>query len=269
MPARAVQGIGAAAMFATGLALLAQEFRGKERGTAFGIWGAVTGAAVAMGPLVGGALTDGLGWESIFFVNVPVGIAAFVLTITRVQDAHDGNPGVKVDFIGFLSFSASLFLLIFALVRGNISGWSSGTIVGSLVGLAALMIIFFVSQKVQENPMLDLKLFKGPTFIGASVAALTLSGSIFALFLYITLYFQDVLGYSPLDTGLRFLPTTVLSFFVAAAAGKACAHLPVRWLMTVGLLPHLNRSCSSMHFTVKTDSSWIPICWASALPDSV
>ena len=101
MPHAPVQGIGAAAMFATGLALLAQEFRGKERGTAFGIWGAVTGAAVAVGPLVGGALTDGLGWESIFFVNVPVGIAAFVLTITRVQDAHEETLALRSILLAF------------------------------------------------------------------------------------------------------------------------------------------------------------------------
>ena len=177
-------------MFATALALLAQEFQGKERGTAFGIWGAVTGAAVAIGPLVGGALTDGLGWESIFFINVPVGIFALILTILKVDDAHEKGADVNIDFVGFISFSVALFLFIYALVRGNIDGWSSGTILGSFIGFAVLMTVFIVSQVRGKQPMLDLKLFKVPTFIGASAAALTLSGSVFALFLYITLYFK-------------------------------------------------------------------------------
>jgi EmrB/QacA subfamily drug resistance transporter len=255
---RAFQGIGGAAMFATALALLAQEFRGKERGTAFGVWGAVTGAAVAIGPLVGGALTDGLGWQSIFYVNVPVGIIAFALTVIKVRDAHDGRPGVKVDYVGFVTFSVSLFLLIYALVRGNLDGWSSGPIVGSFIGAAALMAVFLVSQKMQKHPMLDLALFKRPTFIGASAAALTLSGSIFALFLYITLYFQEVLGYKPFDTGLRFLPTTMISFVVAAVAGKASAHLPVKWLMTIGL-SLITIGLFAMRFLIHADSSWLAI----------
>jgi len=233
---RAAQGVGAAAMFATALALLAQEFHGAERGTAFGIWGAVTGAAVAVGPLIGGALTDSLGWESIFFVNVPVGLIAIGLTAWQVRDSHVPRPGARVDWLGLITFSVALFCLILALIQGNDKGWGSSEIVGLLVAAGILLGAFVAIEATVRQPMLDLKLFRKPTFIGASAAAFTLSASIFSLFLYVTLYFQNVLGFAPLATGLRFLPTTLLSFVVAAVAGKASAHLPVRALMGFGLL---------------------------------
>lgn len=232
---RGFQGIGAAAMFATALALLAQEFRGKERGTAFGVWGAVTGAGVAVGPLVGGVLTDGLGWESIFFVNIPVGLIALVMTILKVSDTHEPREGSRVDWIGFVSFSVALFCLIYALVRGGAQGWTSSTILGALVIAGVLLITFTIAEIKQERPMFDFALFKKPTFIGASAAAFAISASIFSLFLYITLYFQNILHYSPTATGVRFLPTTMISFVIAAMAGKASAHLPVKGLMTTGL----------------------------------
>ena len=234
--ARGVQGIGAAAMFATALALIGQEFHGKERGTAFGLWGATTGAAVAVGPVIGGALTHGIGWEWIFLVNIPVGVVAFALTAWKVPSHSGKRHVVRVDVAGLLTFSIGLFLLIFGLVRGNLDGWGSGRIVFCLFGSVALLVSFVVIELRSKSPMLDMSLFKVPTFVGASVAAFGLSASIFALFLYITLYFQNVLQYDPLQTGIRFLPVTVLSFVVAAMAGKASAHLPVKGLMGVGLL---------------------------------
>src|SRR5580700_2442106 len=135
---RAAQGVGGAIMFATSLALIAQAFQGKERGTAFGIYGAVIGGAVAVGPLIGGAITSGLGWRWIFFLNVPVGVVAIFLTLTRVQESKEPNHR-RVDWIGFVTFSAALFMLVFALVRGNADGWGSTLIVGLLVGAAVLL----------------------------------------------------------------------------------------------------------------------------------
>jgi len=255
---RAFQGVGAAAMFATALALLAQEFRGKERGTAFGIWGAVTGAGVAVGPLIGGVLTDHLGWESIFFVNIPVGIIALAITMWKVRDTHEVHAGSRVDWVGFVTFSVALFSLIYALVRGGANGWTSGSIIGALVLAAVLLIIFVIAELKQERPMLDFSLFKKPTFIGASAAAFTLSASIFSLFLYITLYFQNILPYTPTETGVRFLPTTIISFVIAAMAGKASAHLPVKGLLTVGLLL-IAIGLFLIGKLVHTDSSWIAI----------
>jgi EmrB/QacA subfamily drug resistance transporter len=233
--ARAVQGTGGAMMFSTSLALIAEAFQGRDRGTAFGVFGAVTGAAVAVGPVVGGLITSGIGWQWIFFVNVPIGIAAVFITVTQVKDSRDPNAR-GVDWFGLVSFSGALFLLVYALVQGNEKGWGSTEILGLLAGAAVLLIGFLIAEHVQERPMLDLALFRRPAFTGASLTAFTLSASFFAMFLYLTLYIQDVLGYSPIQAGLRFLPTTLLSFAVAPVAGKLSVRVPVRLLLGSGLL---------------------------------
>jgi EmrB/QacA subfamily drug resistance transporter len=231
---RAFQGVGGAVMFATALALIAQEFHGRERGTALGIWGATIGGAVAIGPLIGGVLTDGLSWQWIFYVNVPIGIAAVVLTLTKLQESRDPNAR-GIDWWGAVTFSASLFLLVFGLIRANDDGWGSARIVGCLVASTALLVAFVLVERRRERPMLDLTLFRKPTFAGASIAAFTLSASMFAMFLYLTLYIQNVLGYSPLEAGVRFLPITVLSFVAAPISGRLSARVPVRALLFVGL----------------------------------
>jgi EmrB/QacA subfamily drug resistance transporter len=232
--ARGVQGIGGAAMFATSLALLASAFHGRERGTAVGIWGATIGAAVAIGPLVGGVLTESVGWESIFYINVPIGIGAIYIALTRVAESKDPNAGPP-DWLGLVTFSGGLFLLIFALVRGNPEGWGSPLIVGFLIGAVVLLVAFVVVEARIASPMLDLALFRVPTFCGASIAAFVLSAGMFSMFLYITLYFQNGLGYSPLQAGLRFLPLSLLSFFAAPLAGRLSARVPIRVLIGGGL----------------------------------
>jgi EmrB/QacA subfamily drug resistance transporter len=233
--ARAAQGVGGAVMFATSLALIAQAFSGKERGTAFGIYGAVVGGAVAVGPLVGGAITSGIGWRWIFFVNVPIGIVAVTITLARVQGSRDPNER-RIDWIGFVSFSSALFMLVFALVRGPDDGWGSPLITGLLIGSLLLISIFLLAEWRQSDPMLDLTLFKRPAMVGVSLAAFTIAASIFALFLYLTLYLQDDLGYGPLQAGLRFLPITLLAFAVAPFAGKLTVRVQARFLLGTGLL---------------------------------
>jgi EmrB/QacA subfamily drug resistance transporter len=232
--ARALQGVGGAFMFATSLALLASAYRGRDRGTAFGLWGATTGAAVAIGPLVGGVLTEGIGWEAIFFVNVPIGIAAIALTLALVEESKDPEAG-GLDVPGTVLFSASLFALIFGLIRGNAEGWGSPLIVAALGGSAALMAAFVVAERRNPQPMLDLALFRKAPFVGASVAAFVLSASMFAMFLYLTLYIQNILGYSALESGVRFMPVTLLSFAVAPVSGKFAERLGVRWFIAGGL----------------------------------
>jgi EmrB/QacA subfamily drug resistance transporter len=233
--ARAVQGTGGAAMFATSLALLASAFHGRERGTAVGIWGATIGAAVAIGPLVGGVLTEGIGWEAIFYVNIPIGIGAIYISLTKVAESRDPNAGPN-DWPGLITFSAALFLLIFALVRGNPEGWESTLIVSFLIGAGVLLVLFVAVELRSAHPMFDLALFRVPTFGGASIAAWALSASLFSMFLYITLYIQNSLGYSPLQAGLRFLPLSLLSFFVAPVAGRLSARVPIRALIGTGML---------------------------------
>jgi EmrB/QacA subfamily drug resistance transporter len=250
---RAIQGIGGSAMLATSLALLAQAFHGRERGTAFGIFGATIGGAVAIGPLLGGALTDGIGWEWIFFVNIPVGIAAVFVSLTRVDESRDPR-GAAIDWPGLVTFSAALFMLVFALVRGNAEGWGSTPIVALLVGSAVLLVAFVLIERSRERPMLDLHLFRNPTFVGASAVAFAQSAAMFAMFLYLMLYIQNVLGYEPFDAGLRFLPFTLLSFFVAPVAGRLAVRIPVRLLLGTGLtLVGLGLLWMS---TVDVDSDW-------------
>jgi EmrB/QacA subfamily drug resistance transporter len=231
---RGLQGIGGAGMFATSLALIGQEFQGKDRATAFGVWGATIGGAVAIGPLVGGVITESLGWEWIFFVNVPIGIVAMVLTERKVRNVFAEKPE-PIDVPGLVTFSASLFLFIFALIRGNPEGWGSPVILACLIGAAVLMGVFITIQVRSRYPMLDLTLFRNPAFNGVSAVAFCLSGGMFALFLYITIYFQGVLDYSPLEAGLRFLPLTVLGFVVAPIAGALSNRVAIRILLGTGL----------------------------------
>src|SRR3954447_790369 len=232
---RALQGVGGAAMFATALALIAQEFEGRERAQAIGIWGATVGGAVAVGPLVGGVLTDAFGWEWIFFVNVPIGVGAILLTETRLANvkATDTQP---IDWAGLVTFSLSLFALIFGLLRGNAEGWGSAQILASLIGAVVLMAAFVIIERRRPSAMLDLKLFRVPAFGGVSIVAWALSAGMFAMFLYLTLYIQDVLDFTPLQAGLRFLPVTLLSFFVAPIAGNMLNRWPARMLLGVGLI---------------------------------
>jgi EmrB/QacA subfamily drug resistance transporter len=231
---RALQGVGGAFMFATSLALLASAYQGHDRGTALGVWGATTGAAVAVGPLVGGVLVQAIGWEAIFFVNLPIGIGALALTLARVEESRDPSQG-RLDWPGTITFSLALFGLVFGLIRGNPEGWN-GAIIACLVGSAVLLIAFVVIELRSQYPMLDLRLFRNPTFDGASIAAFVLSASMFAMFLYLTLYIQNILGYTALESGLRFLPVTVLSFVVAPVSGKLAQRLGVRWFLSGGLL---------------------------------
>jgi EmrB/QacA subfamily drug resistance transporter len=251
---RGAQGIGGAIMFATSLALIAQAFSGKERGTAIGVYGAVVGGAVAIGPLIGGAITSGIGWRWIFFVNIPIGVIAVIITMTKVENAKF-STGRKIDWLGFVTFTASLFLLVYALVQGNAKGWGSTYIVSMLVGSAVLMAIFIVGEWLQKDPMLDLHLYQRPAMVGVSLGSFTLSASIFAMFLYLTLYMQTVLGYSPFQAGLRFLPLTMLAFLAAPIAGKLTVRVQARLMMGLGLLL-VALSCELMSH-VHATSSWL------------
>jgi EmrB/QacA subfamily drug resistance transporter len=251
--ARGLQGVGGAVMFACSLALLAQEFQGRERGTAYGVWGATISAAAAVGPLVGGGLTEGLGWEYIFFINVPVGALAILMGVLRLADSRDPEA-THIDWAGLLTFSASLFLLVLALIRGNTEGWGSPLILGELVASAALFATFLFVELRQERPMFDVTLFRKPTFGGVSIAAFALSASLFAMFLYITLYLQNILGYSPLQTGVRFLPVTGLGLVLAPVAGRLAARMSPRWFLGGGIAL-VAAGLSVMH-GVGANSSW-------------
>ncbi|MGH2911653.1 MAG: MFS transporter [Solirubrobacteraceae bacterium] len=231
---RALQGVGGAVMFAVSLALLAQEWRGAERATATAIYGATIGIAVALGPLVGGALTQAIGWESIFFLNIPVGIAAIAVTVLKVTESRD-ETARGVDWGGTFTFSAANGLLVLALLRGNDEGWTSGLILGLLAAAIVLFAVFVAIELRVDRPMLPLSLFRSRAFTGAQITAFTLSGSMFALFLYITLYMQEIEHLSPLQAGLRYLPFTVGSFFVAGGTASLEGKVAPRVMLAGGL----------------------------------
>src|SRR6201989_312286 len=166
--ARAAQGIGGAGMFAVSLAIISQEFFGRERGTAFGIWGATVGAAVAIGPLVGGALTTYVGWRGIFFVNVPIGIACVAVGMRVLHETRDDQAG-RFDAPGLVTLTGGLFALVLGLLRGSDWGWSSGRVIGLFAAATVLLVSFAFVELRQESPMLDSRLFKVPAFTGGQV----------------------------------------------------------------------------------------------------
>ena len=231
--ARAVQGVGGAIMFATSLALLADAFRGRDRGTAFGIFGAVTGAAVAVGPVLGGAITSGLSWRWVFFVNLPVGVATFAVTLLRVPESRDPRAA-RPDFAGFATFSLGLAALVLGLIRSTADGWTSPVVTGSLAASAALLCAFVAVEARSAAPMLDLKLLRVPTFDGGLAAAFAISASLFSLLTYLVIYVQNILGLSPVATGVRFLPLTAAIFVTAGVAGRLTSHVPRRALIGPG-----------------------------------
>jgi EmrB/QacA subfamily drug resistance transporter len=232
---RSAQGVGGAIMFATSLALLAQTFHGRERGVAFGAWGAVTGVAVALGPILGGVISSGIDWRGIFLVNVPIGMVAIVITVTRVIESRADDVH-RPDWVGFILLTVGLVVLVYGLTEAGETSWGSTRVLACLATGGAVLIGFLVTESLVEHPMFDLSLFRVPTFVGGSLAAFCMNASLFSVLLYLVLYLQDLLGYSPLDTGLRLLLTSGATLVAATIAGRLSGHVPVRWLIGPGLL---------------------------------
>ncbi len=232
---RALQGVGGAIMFSVSLALLADSFRGKDRGVAFGVWGAITGLAVAIGPLVGGALTSGLSWRWIFFVNLPVGLVAIGIVVTKVAESR-ALYAHRPDWFGFGLFTLALASLVYGLIESNERSFDDARVIFCLTAAVVLMVAFVVVELRGKHPMFDLTLFRLPTFCGGSVAAFGMSASIFAMLLYLVLYLQDILGYSALQTGVRLLVASGGIIATSTIAGRLSSHVPVRLLIGPGLL---------------------------------
>lgn len=232
---RGVQGLGGAVLFAVGPALIGQEYQGKDRGKAFGIFGGVVGLSIAFGPLIGGALTDGLGWRWIFLVNVPVGLVALGISLLRMREWRQ-ESATALDWWGLVLFSGALSLLVLGLLRGETEGWGSAPIVAMFAGAGVLLLVFTAVERQRgEHAMLQLSLFRNVTFNGVSaVTLLCAAATMSAIFLLVS-YVQNVLAFSPWETGLRFLPLTLTLFVAAAAAGSLTTRVPQRLLMGVSL----------------------------------
>jgi EmrB/QacA subfamily drug resistance transporter len=233
--ARAVQGVGAAMMFASSLTILTDAFpRGQERAKAFAAYGATIGAAFAVGPLVGGALTSSVSWRAVFYINLPLGLATVAAAFAWVRESRDPSPR-KIDWRGQATLTAGMFLLVLALLRGNTDGWSSPRIVLELGAGALLLALFVLIEHRVSEPMLPLRYFRRRDFSAAQLAAFSISASFFAIFLYTTLYLQEVLGLSPIETGLVYLPGTILVFVVSGASAQVSRRIAPGALIVVGL----------------------------------
>ena len=232
---RSAQGVGGAIMFATSLALLGQSFRGKDRGVAFGVWGAITGVSTALGPVLGGVIVSDWSWRGIFLVNVPIGVLAVALTWWRVEESKSPHP-TPPDWAGFVLLTLGLVSLVYGLIRAGENSWSdTGVIVCLAVGVVALAA-FIAAERRIAHPMFDLSLLRTPTFAGGSIAAFAMNGSLYAVLLYLVIYLQDILGFSAQDAGLRLAIISAAQLVTATIAGRVSEHVPVRWLIGPGLL---------------------------------
>ena len=232
---RALQGVGGAIMFAVSLALLADAFRGKDRGVAFGVWGAITGLAVAIGPLLGGILTSGISWRWIFFVNAPIGVGALIITIIRVSESRQARAS-RPDWLGFVFFTGALASLVYALIESSRRSFTDQLVLTFFAVAFVLLCTFVLVELRSARPMFDLNLFRLPTFSGGLVAAFGLSASIFSMLLYLVLYLQDILGYSALQTGVRLTVISGGILVTATIAGRLSSRVPVRLLIGPGLI---------------------------------
>jgi EmrB/QacA subfamily drug resistance transporter len=233
--ARIVQGVGAALMNPATLSIISATFPPHQRGTAIGIWAGVSALALAIGPLVGGLLTQHIDWSWIFFVNVPVGVLAIVASFLFIDESRDTSAEQRLDLPGLVTSGVGLFALTYALIEANTYGWSSGRIVGAFVLAAVCLAAFVVLERRQRLPMLDLSLFRSGTYAGANLVVLLVALAMFGVFFYVSLYMQNVLGYSAVQAGAAFLPMTLLIIVMAPIAGKTSDRYGSRWLMTAGM----------------------------------
>jgi len=217
--ARAVQGLGGAAMFATTFALLNSSYTGRDRGTAYGMWGAVTGASAAIGPILGGLLTQGISWRWIFFVNLPVSVIAIVLTLRVLHDNHEPVKA-RVDVFGIATFTGAAGCAAYALIKANEDGWAGVASWGTMLAAAVLLTAFIVIEKRIAQPMLDLALMRNRSFVGILIAATLLSFAAFSAFTYTSIWLQSVLGLTPIEAGLTGLPLSFMAFATSAAIGR-------------------------------------------------
>jgi EmrB/QacA subfamily drug resistance transporter len=260
--ARGVQGAGGAAMFATTIALLNSSYTGRDRGTAFGIWGAVAGGAAAAGPVIGGLLTEGLSWRWIFFVNLPVSVIAIVMTL-RVIDPDQARGGfrgglrgvLRLDLAGLATFTVGAAAITLGLIRSSEHGWGTASTIALLAGGVAMLAVFAVVESQVARPLIEPALFRRPTFSGIMVVALLLNAAAFAYLAYSSLWLQTVLGLSPVRAGLLgSAPLSAAAFVVSALIGRFLHASNPRWIIGGGML--LVGAGALLQATLNSHSGW-------------
>ena len=233
--ARVVQGVGAALLNPATLSIIAATFPARERGAAIGIWAGVAALALAIGPFVGGVLTETVGWSSIFYINVPIGIVAIAASFLFIDESRDRSEEQRLDLPGLLSSGLGLFALTFGLIEANTYGWTSPRIVGAFAVAAIALVSFVFLELRQRRPMVDLGLFRSATFTGANLVVLLVALAMFGVFFFLSLYMQNILGYSAIRAGAAFLPMTLLIITIAPLAGRLSDRVGSRWLLAFGM----------------------------------
>jgi len=233
--ARVVQGAGAALMNPATLSIITATFPPRQRGMAIGIWAGVSALALAIGPLLGGVITQHISWGWIFFINVPVGILAIVVARLVIQESRDTSAEQRLDLPGLLTSAIGLFALTYALIEANSYGWTSARILSLFAATVIGLALFVALELRQRIPMLDLSLFRNATFAGANAVMLLVALAMFGVFFYVSLYMQNVLHYSPTQAGATFLPMTLCIVFLAPIAGRMTDRLGPRWLIGAGM----------------------------------
>jgi EmrB/QacA subfamily drug resistance transporter len=234
--ARVVQGVGAALMNPATLSIITVTFPPRQRGTAIGIWAGISALALAIGPLVGGLITEHINWNWIFYINVPIGVIAILAAYLFIDESRDMSQEQRPDIPGLFTSALGLFALSYALIEANQYGWTSGRIIGAFVVAAVSLGAFVFLELHQRLPMLDLSLFRNVGFTGANTVMLLVGLAMFGVFFYVSLYVQQVLGYSPTQAGAAFLPWTLLIILVAPQAGRLSDRIGPRPLVTTGLV---------------------------------
>ncbi|MDX6671397.1 MAG: hypothetical protein QOI91_1760 [Solirubrobacteraceae bacterium] len=233
---RAVQGIGAALMMPATLSIITNAFPPHERGKAIGTWAGVSALALAIGPVLGGFLTESVSWRAIFFLNLPVAAGAVAVTLFAAHESRDETVSRRIDLPGIFTLTAGLTALVLALVEGNQWGWGSARIVGLLAGAVVGLAAFVLIERRSANPMVDFSFFRSRTFLGANIVAFVVSFAMLAMFFFIALYMQNILGYSPLEAGVRFLPSTLMVMVIGPVAGRLTDKVGPRPLLLIGLV---------------------------------
>lgn len=261
---RGIQGLGASAMTPLSLAIISATFSGKQRGIAIGIWGGVSGLATGIGPVIGGILVKHIGWESIFYVNIPVGIVAILLSFWAIKQSRDESAARRIDLFGFIAFTVFMFCLIYGLIQVNQEGndWTSPK-VWWLLGISIITLLVFILGELRlKHPMVDPRLFKIPSFTGSAIAAFCLSSGMYALLFNLSLYLQSFLGLDALETGIKLIAFTAMALLFGPLSGVLMGRMSPKRLVVVSMVL-LAIGVYSMSFLSHHDD---PAKWIVLLP---